>query len=87
MFDCYQKAEGYAFRKYKKMNKSHSLKFTSSFNNEKKELVLDLSDIQYRDYNKSSSLIFSKQIDEIISHIYNDNIVTKKYCKRVTKRY
>ncbi len=56
----------------KKMSKCAKLKFTSSYDNEEYSFDFDLDDIHFKDYNKTSKLLYSSIIDELKKSIHED---------------
>ena len=49
--------------------------FKSSYSGENETFVFDIEDIYFRDYNKTSVLICSQDLDILIGNIYNNNII------------
>ena len=50
------------------------LEFVSSFNNQSKNFLFDLSSIYFKDYNKNKVLLCCPLIDQLISNIYQENM-------------
>jgi DNA mismatch repair protein MutS len=62
------------------------LTFLSTFTSHKETFDFDITNIYFKDYNKSSCIICSQQIDLLINNIYNNNLVFQEIlCQSYTK--
>ena len=67
----------------KKQNSTIELKYNSSYDNSEVIFLFTLNNIYFRDFNKTSVLLCSKEIDILISNIHNQNYTYNETLVRV----
>lgn len=68
-----------------RMKSEIEITFLSSFDETLKSFSFDLKDIYVKDYNKSNCVLCSPVIDQLLSHIYNNNIAYYEILQKTYK--